>query len=70
MATIYMPLANRGAKAWLRIEATQLRDGRYRVKGPVPAGEDWAFAPGTVVICAWRSFGDGNEGPAAIRIET
>ena len=69
MATIYMPLVNNGAEAWLPIEATQLQGGRYRVKGPVPAGEDWTFAPGTVVICEWRSFGDGNEGPVAIRIE-
>lgn len=69
MATIYMPLVDGGAAAWLPIEATQLRDGRYRVRGPVPPDEEWVFAPGTVVVCEWRPFSDGKEGPVAIRIE-
>ena len=66
MATIYMPLLNGSADAWRPAEATQLRNGRYRVKGHIPGGERWAFNPGTVVVCAWRSFSNGEEGPAAI----
>ena len=28
----------------------------------MPDYEEWAFAPGAVVRCAWKSFTDGEQG--------
>lgn len=58
MTTIYMPLLNEGTDVWRPVEADRTFDGHYRVRGDVPTEEVWAFAPGTIVKCEWREFGD------------
>lgn len=60
MATIYMPLLNEGADAWRPVEVTPLQGAVYRVEGPMPTGEEWEFAPGTIVECKWKEFGGGQ----------
>jgi hypothetical protein len=66
MATIYMPLLNEGTDVWRPVEATPLTGNSFRVEGDVPDYEQWAFAPGAVVLCAWKTFNGGGAGWAAI----
>ncbi len=66
MATIYMPLLNEGTDVWRPVEATQLAADRYRVEGRVPDDEEWAFAPGALVLCAWKTSSGGEMGLVAI----
>jgi hypothetical protein len=54
---ILMPLIDEGADVWRPVEAEPLGDGAWRVLGPAPYGETWAFAPGTVVRCERRDRG-------------
>jgi hypothetical protein len=49
------------------VQATHLTANTYRVEGPIPDDEEWAFAPGSVVHCESRSFSDG-EGLTAITL--
>jgi hypothetical protein len=58
MVTMYMPLLNEGTDARRPVEVTPLYGGVYQVEGPMPADEEWEFAPGTVVDCKWKRFGD------------
>ena len=68
MTTIYMPLLNEGTDAWRPVEATPLAGDRYRVEGDMPEDEEWAFAPGTVVHCAEKTFSSGGMGLMAIAV--
>ena len=54
---ILMPLIDEGTEVWRPVEAEPVGDGAWRVLGPVPYGETWAFAPGTVVRCERRNHG-------------
>ncbi|HEY9219435.1 MAG TPA: hypothetical protein VIO94_15415 [Phenylobacterium sp.] len=65
MVTIYMPLRNEGVDVWRPVEATPASGDTYRVEGEVPPDEDWAFAPGTLVRCEWKTFEDGSRGLVA-----
>lgn len=65
MATIYMPLLNEGVDVWRPIEATPLPSDLYRVEGEIPEDEEWAFAPGALVRCEWRTFAGGERGLTA-----
>ena len=67
MATIYMPLLNEGVDVWRPVDATPLTKDTYRVEGVVPDGEEWSFAPGTVVVCEWKTFSDTEPKLTAIR---
>lgn len=68
VTTIYMPLLNEGTPCARPVEATRERDDQYRVEGPVPADEEWEFGPGTMVVCEWTTFDDGQEGLLALRL--
>ena len=61
MVTIYMPLLNEGTDAWRLVQVTPLEGAVYRVEGPMPDGEQWEFAPGTLVQCRWKKFSDGED---------
>jgi hypothetical protein len=65
MVTIYMPLLDENVDVWRPVEATQLADDLYRVHGPVPDEETWAFAAESVVKCEYRTFDDGERVLAA-----
>jgi len=67
--TIHMPLLDEGTDAWRAVHAEARGDGTYKVLGPVPMTEQWAFAPGTLVRCRLRmlsgDFGQVSEVLAA-----
>jgi hypothetical protein len=58
---MHMPLLNEAADVWRPVEVTPLVGGVYRVEGIMPADEEWAFPPGTVVDVKWRTFSDGEK---------
>jgi hypothetical protein len=60
--TVFMPLKDEGVDVWRPVDAQHLGDGRYRILGPVPNGETWAFEPGAIVPCEWKKFEDGAGG--------
>lgn len=68
MPTIQMPLLNEGTDVWRPVEATQLSTDTYRVEGEMPADEEWAFAPGSVVRGVPKTFNDGHVGTVAAQI--
>lgn len=67
MVTIYMPLLNEGTEVWRPVRARHILDDRYRVGDEVSDNEQWAFAPGSTVICEWKVFNDGKQGLAAVK---
>lgn len=67
MTTIYMPLLNEGVDVWRPIDATQVSSDTYRVEGPTPDHEEWAFPPGSVVRCE-RKLLSGGEALTAVCI--
>ena len=66
LMTIYVQLLNEGTDVWRPVEATQLSDNTYSIEGTVPGGEEWAFAPGSVVRCVSKTFSTGATGLAAV----
>jgi hypothetical protein len=68
MTTILMPLLNEGTTVWKPVAAERLSKDTFRVTGPMPDDEKWAFAPGSVVTVAPRRFADGESGVAAVAI--
>jgi hypothetical protein len=70
MTTIYMPLLNDGTTVWRPIGAERLSQNTYRVKGPMPDDEKWAFAPGSVVTVVPQLFADGSSGIVAVAMST
>jgi hypothetical protein len=67
-ATIYMPLLNEGTAVWRPVTAEHLNGDVFRVIGPMPDDEEWAFPPGSVVSCAPQVFQDGSYGTTAIAL--
>jgi hypothetical protein len=61
-ATVFMPLKDEGVDVWRPVDAQHLGDGRYRILGPVPDDETWAFEPGAIVPCEWKTFENGSGG--------
>ena len=69
--TVYVPLVDEGVDVWRPVAAEPVGPMLFRLTGPVPDGEAWAFEPGAVVRCYERTFADGSRGPAAFeRVET
>ena len=50
-ATIWMPLQGEGQDVWVQVEAEVVGDSTFRVKGPEPEGQNWAYAPDAIVRC-------------------
>ena len=63
--TNLMPLVNEGTTVWKPVAAERLSKDTFRVTGPMPNDEKWAFAPGSVVTVAPRRFADGQFGIVA-----
>jgi hypothetical protein len=63
--TIYVPLVEEGTEVWRPANAVRVSPGVFRLGGPVPEGESWAFAPGESVRCAVRVFSGGAQALAA-----
>ena len=70
IATIYMPLLNEGTVAWRSVTAERINREAFRVLGPMPDGEEWAFAPGSVVTVAPHLFADGCSDVVAVAISS
>jgi hypothetical protein len=70
MTTIYMPLLNEGTAVWRLVAAERLNQDTFRVTGPMPDDEQWAFAPGSVVTVAAQLFADGQSGVVAMALST
>lgn len=68
IAAIYMPLLNEGTAAWKAVAAERLGGDFFRVIGPMPVDEEWAFPPDSVVTGAQHSFADGSEGIRAVAL--
>jgi hypothetical protein len=60
--TVHMPLLNEGTNVWRPVSAETQDDGAFRILGPVPEGEEWAYQPGEVVKAKHHVFADGTEG--------
>jgi hypothetical protein len=63
--TVYVPLIGEGTEVWRQVPAVRVRPGTFRLGGPVPEGESWAFTPGELVRCAVRVFSDAEQRLAA-----
>lgn len=59
---IYMPLLDEGIEVWRPVEAHKVGENRYKIPESVkvPDDENWAFQPGTTVLCKLRAFQDGT----------
>jgi hypothetical protein len=68
ITTIYMPLLNEGTDVWRPVAAEHLDGDVFRVVGPVPDDEEWAFPPGSVVTVAPKVFQDGIRGIVALAL--
>lgn len=70
LVTIYMPFLNEGTEAWRPITAERLGADTFRIIGPKPDDEEWAFAPGDVVRGMIKQFSDGQNGIVAIALSS
>jgi len=68
MTTIYMRLLNEGASSWRPVDATPLSLDTFRIEGEIPDGEEWEFAPGTIVRCERKTFSAGRVALRAIEV--
>jgi hypothetical protein len=68
IATIYIALLNEGTDVWKPVTAQHLHDDVFRVIGPMPEDEKWAFPPGAVVMCKRQAFRDGSQGSVAVAL--
>ena len=66
--TIYMPLLGEGTDVWAPIQAQRLDGARFRVLGPMPSDQEWAFAPGAIVDTGEKTFSGGARGIVALAI--
>lgn len=66
MAIIYMPLLNEGTDVWCPVEATHLSGDLYRVAGPVPDDQEWAFPAGAIVRCERTTIKEGKSDLTAV----
>jgi hypothetical protein len=64
--TLFMPLLNEGTEVWRSVEAEPLGDGTFRILGPTPNSEEWAFGPGSIVSCEPQVLSDGEEHLVAV----
>lgn len=59
-AVVYVELLEEGVDAWRPVTATAEGNGTYRLPAEQPAGEVWAFAPGSRVRCERRPLSGGD----------
>ena len=64
---IHIPLLEEGTNVWRPASAERLSEDTFRILGPMPQGELWAFGPGEEVVVKRHVFSDGTSGLAADR---
>jgi hypothetical protein len=65
MHQIYVALLDEGVDVWRPVQAEDLGNGVFRLVGPIPEGEVWAFQPGDTIRCSEKLFADGRKGMVA-----
>jgi len=65
---IYIPLLEEGTNVWRPASAERLDEDTFRILGPVPEDELWAFGPGENVVVKNYVFSDGTRGLIADRL--
>jgi hypothetical protein len=63
--TIHVPLLDEGTKVWRPVFAERLSESTFRILGPMPEDELWAFEPGVQVVVKNHIFSDGTSGLVA-----
>ena len=66
---VFVKLLDEGTDVWRPVHATLLADGTYKLHasaGYDPTTETWEFPPFSRVICASRTFSDGEVGLIAV----
>jgi hypothetical protein len=58
---LFMPLLNEGTEVWRPVAVEPLSNGTYKILGPIPEDEEWAFPPGSIVGSLLRTFNAGDE---------
>jgi hypothetical protein len=66
--TINVELLDEGVTAYRPVEATQDRDGSFRLPDTAPADEAWRFEPGSRVVCELRDIGGTEPSLVATRV--
>lgn len=59
---VYVELLEEGTPCWRPVEAENEGGNTYRLLGPLPEGEAWAFQPGERVLCKEHTFSSGERG--------
>lgn len=57
---VYVELLNEAVEVWRPVEATPEGSGVYRLSADQPEGEEWAFPPGSRVVCEDRLLSGGR----------
>ena len=65
---ILIELLNEGTRVWRPAPASQVAPGMFRIGGPIPADEQWAFKPGEVVRAELHTFEDGHAALVAVAL--
>jgi hypothetical protein len=65
--TIYVELLDEGVTVDRPVEATQDRDGAFRLPATAPADELWRFEPGSRVVCERQDIGGEEPQLVALR---
>lgn len=61
---VYVELLDEGVDVWRPVSAVAESERVFRLTGEQPAGETWAFPPGSRVRCEERH--DLSDGPALV----
>lgn len=64
-AVLLMPLMNYGTDVWRPVSVKPIDDGTHQILGPMPDGEQWAFAPGSIVASHVSCLKDEEQAVAA-----
>ncbi|MEA2220468.1 MAG: hypothetical protein QOJ35_3094 [Solirubrobacteraceae bacterium] len=51
---VYVELLHEGVEAWAPVEAEQMDSDTYVLPGRPPEDQEWAFPPGSRVVCERR----------------
>ncbi|HEY5317055.1 MAG TPA: hypothetical protein VIJ20_03685 [Solirubrobacteraceae bacterium] len=68
--TIYVALVGEGVDVWRPVQARVQDDGTFQLPDRAPDGEDWQFAPGSLVRCELRRLADGETLVAVDRVKS
>lgn len=53
--TIYVELLNEDIEVWAPVEAERITGNEFRLPSTAPEDQEWAFPPGSRVLCETRS---------------